>query len=187
MLQLIPALSTPREDVMHYYNSFGDKLYDLNNSALSKIKDGYDKYFSCIKLAEDNGCSMYYLINTENPQYIIGYGSINIPKAPVIPFFYNGDISYGIRPAMRKQGYGSTVLGLLLDKCVDLSLDKICIMCLESNIGSKKIIESHNAELISKINIGSSDNNCLKYFIDLEPLRREKRNVKLKQLTFDMK
>src|SRR2546427_13190203 len=52
-----------------------------------------------------------------------------------------GHIGYEIRPSKRKQGYGTQILRLGLEKARESGLQRVLVTCDEDNIGSKKIIE----------------------------------------------
>lgn len=57
--------------------------------------------------------------------------------------FRGGHISYYIRLSKRTKGYATKMLGLALEKCRDLCLDKVLITCAKDNIGSAKTIEKN--------------------------------------------
>ena len=58
-----------------------------------------------------------------------------------------GHIGYVIRPSARRQGYGSQLLALALEKICQgqpsLDTDQALLTCDENNLGSKKIIEKN--------------------------------------------
>ena len=58
-----------------------------------------------------------------------------------------GHIGYVIRPSARRQGYGSRLLALALEKISqgqpELDTDQALLTCDETNLGSKKIIEKN--------------------------------------------
>jgi predicted acetyltransferase len=56
---------------------------------------------------------------------------------------HGGHIGYLIRPSERMKGYGSLILKLALEKCVERGIDKALVTCREENIGSAKIIEKN--------------------------------------------
>ena len=62
-----------------------------------------------------------------------------------------GHIGYQIRPSKRKQGYGTLILKLALQKAKKLGIKKALITCDDDNIGSRKIIESNGGILYNKI------------------------------------
>ncbi|EPZ43342.1 hypothetical protein N007_13025 [Alicyclobacillus acidoterrestris ATCC 49025] len=49
-----------------------------------------------------------------------------------------GHIGYGIRPSRRRQGYATKLLALSLDKARELGIDRVLLVCDESNVASKK-------------------------------------------------
>jgi predicted acetyltransferase len=52
-----------------------------------------------------------------------------------------GHIGYEIRPSRRRQGYGTAILRLGLEKARDMGLQQVLVTCDDTNIGSRKIIE----------------------------------------------
>ena len=64
---------------------------------------------------------------------------------------YGGHIGYGIHPKFWKQGYGTKLLQMGLEKGRDLiTEDDILLTCDDDNIGSSKIIESNGGVLENK-------------------------------------
>ena len=51
-----------------------------------------------------------------------------------------GHIGDGIRPSERRKGYATEMIGLALQKCKEMKIDKVMMSCLKDNIGSKKSI-----------------------------------------------
>lgn len=58
-----------------------------------------------------------------------------------------GHIGYTIRPTQRGKGYGKIILAELLKKAKEKGINEVLVTCDESNIPSRKIIESNNGEL----------------------------------------
>jgi predicted acetyltransferase len=54
-----------------------------------------------------------------------------------------GHIGYEIRPSRRRQGHGTTILGLVLPKARERGLARVMITCDADNIASRRIIEHH--------------------------------------------
>ena len=71
-------------------------------------------------------------------------GMVNIRRNLDDPFFaeYAGHIGYSIRPVERGRGYGTAQLMLTLDKCRDLSLEKVLLTCDTDNEASRRTILS---------------------------------------------
>jgi predicted acetyltransferase len=64
---------------------------------------------------------------------------------------HGGHIGYGIRLTKRNMGYGSLMLGLLLEglKCTEAT--EFMLTCDETNVASQKTIEKHGGILEAKI------------------------------------
>lgn len=54
-----------------------------------------------------------------------------------------GHIGYGVRPSERRKGQATSILKMSLEECRKLSIDKVLIVCFESNTGSAKVIENN--------------------------------------------
>ncbi|MGO9486492.1 MAG: GNAT family N-acetyltransferase [Rhodomicrobium sp.] len=63
---------------------------------------------------------------------------------------YGGHIGYGIRPPMRRKGYGTRVLALALQVCRGMGMGIVRISCAEDNIGSRRIIEANGGVLLRR-------------------------------------
>ena len=65
---------------------------------------------------------------------------------------YGGNIGYAINPKYWRQGYGTEILRLGLEKAKELGMtDKVLITCDDDNLGSSKIIEKNGGILENKI------------------------------------
>ncbi|KAB8138117.1 GNAT family N-acetyltransferase [Gracilibacillus oryzae] len=81
--------------------------------------------------------STYWLVN-EDKEVL---GVVNIRHRLTYQLFQSGGhIGYGIRPSERRKGYATTLLSLALEKTKELGLGKVLVVCVETNIGSKKTI-----------------------------------------------
>lgn len=167
MLKLIDAHYMNTESVLEYYNSYKNKEDNLCY-AINTIQYGIDTYIDWIINYEDN---LYYLVNNNNPNYIIGYG--NIEDTNIIDYhnnnFNEGNISYGIRESERNKQYGTELLKLLLKKCEELGMKEVCVSCHKDNIGSYKIIKKNNGKLEKEFLDITSGKEALKFWIKLNP------------------
>jgi len=62
-----------------------------------------------------------------------------------------GHIGDGIRPSERRKGYATTMLGLALEECRKMGLNKVLITCAKNNIGSAKSIINNGGEFEGEI------------------------------------
>jgi len=177
MLKLIHASNMDYNNVKNYYDSFKDKWKDLNCYAISIVKESPQAYFDYISKYEPN---LYYLIDDEHPEYIIGFGSIedsniiNYHKS----YLNTGNIGYGIRHVERNKGYGTLLLKLLLLECEKIGMHEVCVSCLKENIASSKVIKNNNGKLEKQFFDDDTGKYGLKYWIKLHP----KVGVKAKRL-----
>lgn len=90
----------------------------------------------------------YFLVN-ELGKII---GAINI-RHILNDFLFNcgGNIGYGIRPSERSKGYASKMLKLGLQKCIDLNIRKVLIVCDKDNLASAKTIISNGGVLENEV------------------------------------
>ena len=92
--------------------------------------------------------STYWLMDEENTCI---YGAINIRHSLTEYLsFRGGHISYYIRLSKRTKGYATKMLGLALEKCKALHLDKVLITCAKDNLGSAKTIQNNGGILHSE-------------------------------------
>jgi predicted acetyltransferase len=79
-----------------------------------------------------------------------------------------GHIGYEIRPVKRRQGYGTEILRLGLEKARELGLRKVLVTSDEDNIGSRKIIEHNGGIFENAIEIEGDPVQKLRYWIDIQ-------------------
>lgn len=79
-----------------------------------------------------------------------------------------GQIGYWIRPSRRKQGYGTQILRLALQKAKRLGLERIVITCDETNTGSRKIIEANGGIFERAQDMGVKNPKKLLFWIELK-------------------
>ena len=79
-----------------------------------------------------------------------------------------GHIGYEIRPSKRRQGYGTEILRLGLEKARALGLRRVLVTCDEDNVGSKKIIEHNGGMFENAIEIEGDPVRILRYWIDIQ-------------------
>ena len=78
---------------------------------------------------------------------------------------FGGHIGYEVRPSRRKQGYGTLMLHLGLEKAKAAGIHKVLVTCDENNIGSKKIIEHNSGQFENAVHIDGSAIKKLRYWI----------------------
>jgi predicted acetyltransferase len=81
-----------------------------------------------------------------------------------------GHIGYVIRPSKRRCGYGTALLRLGLDKARERGLQRVLLTCNETNIGSRKIIESNGGQFENAVVVDGQAVPKLRYWINLDQI-----------------
>lgn len=117
-------------------DNFKEYLENMNNMKQGIGNDGIKEMF-------------YWLIENNK---IIGSGSIRLnPEINEKIETYHGHIFYQIIPSKRKQGYGTIICHLLLEKMHEFGYKEAIITCYDTNIGSSNIIETNGGQLIETV------------------------------------
>lgn len=170
MLKLISALDMNYKSVKDYDKSYL-KTPSFACYAVVVSRRGAKEYYDYVKTYNPN---MYYLVNDNNPDYILGYGDIEDGTIDYHSNEFNkGHIEYDIRPSERGKGYGNAILSLLLEKCEELEMEEVCLSCHVDNIRSKKIIEKHHGVLEKEFENNFGNEKSLKYWIKLNPVKNK--------------
>lgn len=79
---------------------------------------------------------------------------------------YAGHIGDGIRPSERRKGYATKMIGLALDECRKLGLERVLMVCEKDNITSAKSIVRNGGVLENEV---ADENGVVsqRYWIEL--------------------
>ncbi|HIW54947.1 MAG TPA: GNAT family N-acetyltransferase [Candidatus Ruthenibacterium merdigallinarum] len=79
---------------------------------------------------------------------------------------YAGHIGDGIRPSERRKGYATKMIGLALDECRKLGLERVLMVCEKDNIASAKSIVRNGGVLENEV---ADENGVVsqRYWIEL--------------------
>ena len=80
-------------------------------------------------------------------------------------FNYGGHIGDCVRPSERGKGYGTEQIGLALEKCRELGMDKVLITCDSTNIASSKVIEKMYGSLQNEVYDSIDKKNYFKLLV----------------------
>lgn len=80
-------------------------------------------------------------------------------------FNYGGHIGDCVRPSERGKGYGTEQIGLALEKCRELGMEKVLITCKKANIASARTIQKNNGILENEVLENGIEKQ--RYWIDL--------------------
>lgn len=167
-----------KQEAQKYIEEF--KKYNENYSGIGKLKEienkltyeEYLKYLDNMKNEEyakkhnDVPQTTYFLIRKKDNK-IIGITNLKHYLNEEL-LECGGHIGYGIRPSERGKGYGTIFLHLLLQKCKELGIKEVMLVCKVDNFGSQRVIENNLGSYIDTV-LDSCDNEYYKrYNIDVE-------------------
>lgn len=94
-------------------------------------------------------------------------GTLSIRHNLNTPYVLNfvGHIGYNVRCSKRNRGYAKMMLRKGLEECKKMQIKEVLITCLESNIASRKVIESQGGIYQNKIYYMPSDEYILRFII----------------------
>ncbi len=117
----------------HDFNAFVQGFQDENQGTIIGMMKGYT----------------YFLYDTDSD---IILGAINIrPVLNDYLLMHGGHIGYGIRPSKRHMGYATKALALGIKKCVEMSIDKVLVVCDKENLASAKVIIKNGGILENEV------------------------------------
>jgi predicted acetyltransferase len=78
-----------------------------------------------------------------------------------------GHIGYDVRPSKRRQGYGTQLLTLALERARQMGVWRVLLTCDVDNIGSARIIEKNGGRLAEQGMVAGYEKVISRYWIDL--------------------
>lgn len=115
--------------------------------------DDFDKYLEDLDTTEEvNGFppySTFFCLDTDRERLV---GAVNIRHyLNGRNCFTGGHIGDGIRPSERRKGYATAMIGLALEECKKLGINKVLMTCDADNYGSEKSIINNGGVFESEI------------------------------------
>lgn len=95
-------------------------------------------------------------------------GAVNIRHYLNEGLLYDGGhIGDGIRPSERRKGYATAMLGLALEECKNLGMNRVLVCCDKDNIGSAKSIIRNGGVLENEV-VDEKGSITQRYWIELK-------------------
>ena len=138
-------------DMLEEWYATGEKIVPY---AIRKVDyHDFEQYLESLEIkdASDGKVpdSTFFALDEERN---ILLGAVNIRHYLNEALLLNGGhIGDGIRPSERLKGYATQMIGLALEECRKLGLDKILMVCDKENIGSAKSIMKNGGVLENEI------------------------------------
>jgi predicted acetyltransferase len=108
--------------------------------------------------------SSFWLV--QDDAEIVGVSNLRHSLTPALRI-EGGHIGYGIRPSMRRRGFGVQILRHTLSRARSLGLAKVLLTCGKGNIASAKAILSNGGILDSEAFYPPRNEVLQRYWIDL--------------------
>ncbi len=136
-----------------FKNDYHDFTYYMDHLEIKEPKNG---------LVPD---STFFLLDEDQNRLL---GAVNIRhELNAYLLMEGGHIGDGIRPSERRKGYATKMIGLALEECKKIGIDKVLMVCEKDNIGSAKSIMNNGGVLENEI---EDEDGIIKqrYWISLE-------------------
>ena len=135
------------------YNTFDELLGTLSDNARGiGLPDGFVAH------------SSFWLVRDKSE--IVGVSNLRHKLTPALQL-EGGHIGIGIRPSLRRKGFGVQILSQTLSRARSLGLKKVLLTCGKDNIASAKAILANGGVLDSEAFYAPRDEVLQRYWIDL--------------------
>jgi len=119
------------------YSNFNKMIKEFQNEEKGLVKEGVIP------------STTYWGYDEETGKIV---GAVNIRHYLNKAFMKNGgNIGDGIRPSERRKGYATKMINLALEKCKNLGIEKVLMVCYKDNVGSVKSIKNNGGILENEI------------------------------------
>lgn len=127
----------------------------------------YDYYVSAIEVHDTSSGLVpddtYFALDEERNMLV---GAVNIRHYLNERLLLNGGhIGDGVRPSERRKGYGTRMVGLALEKCRELGITRVLMVCDQDNVASAKTIIKNGGVLENEVMVDGDMEQ--RYWIDL--------------------
>ena len=128
----------------------------------------FEFYLDNLEIKPDNSPglvpdSTFFCLDTERNIFV---GAVNIRHYLNEGLLLNGGhIGDGVRPSERRKGIATKMIGLALEECKKLGIDKVLMVCNKNNIGSAKSIMNNGGVLENEVVVEGETEQ--RYWIEL--------------------
>ncbi|HAM63335.1 MAG TPA: GNAT family N-acetyltransferase [Erysipelotrichaceae bacterium] len=157
MLKLIEIDETLRKETLDYQSEFKSNDERIHGSAGLTEATSFEEWLSALKdnekietLRPGRVLATTYFAQRIEDGKIVGIIDIRHTLNEYM-FQFGLHIGYSIRKSERRKGYAKEMLGLALQKCKDLKLDRVLITCDQDNLASARTIMSQGGVLENEV------------------------------------
>ena len=156
MIKLVKLDTKYKKQLIEMMDEWSNKKEKIIPYAISRIDYHYfDLYLNNLETLEKEktkvDSQVYFCLDTKTNKFI-GAVTIRLTLTDEL-LLRGGHIADGIRPSERNKGYGTKLVSLALNKCKELGLNKVLMVCDKDNIPSSKTIIKNNGILENEIKI----------------------------------
>ena len=106
----------------------------------------------------------YFCLDEERDIFV---GAVNIRHYLTESLMLTGGhIGDGVRPSERRKGVATAMIGLALEKCRELGIDRVLMTCDKWNVGSAKSIMNNGGVLENEV-VDSDGETVQRFWIEL--------------------
>ena len=157
-------------ELVHLSQEYKEQLFDMLDEWTVDIEKNHTNHSPWMIFRNDYHDFDYYLENLEikdgaaegfvpdttlfclDKERDIFVGAVNIRhRLNEHLLLTGGHIGDGVRPSERRKGYATAMIGLALNECKKLGIDRVLMCCDKENIGSAKSITRNGGVLENEV------------------------------------
>lgn len=153
-------------DMMDEWYATGEKIIPY---AIRKVDyHDFDTYIDSLEVTDETSGvvpdSTFFCLDEERNILV---GAVNIRHFLNEGLLLNGGhIGDGVRPSERRKGVATQMIGLALNECKKLGINRVLMVCDKDNIGSAKSIQNNGGILENEVVVDGVVEQ--RYWIELE-------------------
>lgn len=167
LVRLSPEYRPQLNEMMDEWTASGETIVPY---AIRKTDyRDFDRYLPSLEVGHDRDeClvpdSTFFCLDDERNIFV---GAVNIRHWLNEGLLLNGGhIGDGVRPSERRKGIATKMIGLALEECRKLGIDRVLMVCDRENTGSAKSIVNNGGVLENEVEVDGIVEQ--RYWIDLQ-------------------
>lgn len=170
-LNLVKPESVKRDELLSFIDEFveaGEPFWQsrrdqVANDFASFLREWRQRPLRHTASGENVPDSQYFLMQGDR---ILGSCRIRHWLTPALRE-EGGHIGYDVRPSERGKGYATAMLGMALEICRGMGLQRVMVTCDKDNVASARVIQKNAGVLESEGRVGPRGKIVQRYWITL--------------------
>lgn len=151
LVRLTPEYRPQLTEMMDEWSASGEEI--IPYAICKNDYRDFDYYLAHLDVKDDSGTlvpdSTFFCLDEERNIFV---GAVNIRHYLNERLLRSGGhIGDGVRPSERRKGIATAMIGLALNECKKLGINRVLMVCDKDNIGSAKSIERNGGLLENQI------------------------------------